>query len=247
MNKLTGLMATFLLALCAPLAHADFLIAYQIGSGPIFTCLDNADNTNLTGTTSCSSPTVDGVTIANAGGTSNSPGTPDSSYQFGSTTTIIANGSVAPDTEVTLWFAAQDFNTPVTPPDIDYSSEVGLSANGGSAAATLVSCVDTTDAGVGADFCPSAAAGGTLTNTIPTFTGSANNTVYGLITGLPSSGGNYSLAQELTVTLGANTNVGFSSNQYLTPVPEPASLILLGSGLLGACFVLRRKMQTKRA
>ena len=51
----------------------------------------------------------------------------------------------------------------------------------------------------------------------------------------------YSMTEIIEFTLGANSELNFNGRTTLTPVPEPASLALLGVGLLGVGFVARRK------
>lgn len=56
-------------------------------------------------------------------------------------------------------------------------------------------------------------------------------------------GGKFALTDELTFTAGGD----YAVTDTITAVPEPASLILLGSALLGASIIVRRKTQSKRA
>jgi hypothetical protein len=249
MTKLTSLMGTFLITLCAPLAHADFVIGYSLNGGAVQPCADSA-NDDVASCFTAGQNIGGGVTLTNLSGTSNSPGTSAFSDQFGSTTTITTTSSAA---TIVLYYAAQDFTLPITTPYVlDYASNISITSAepGSSGTVALESCVDqsngTVPAPVGTGFCATPAK--TLTNTVlgvpATIGGSASNTVTGLITSLSAP---YSLSQEVTLTLGKNTSLNLSASQDLTPVPEPASLLLLGSGLLGLGVVVRRKIQSKRA
>ncbi len=49
----------------------------------------------------------------------------------------------------------------------------------------------------------------------------------------------YGLVDRLSLQIGPNA--GLSGDSFISVVPEPASLLLLGSGILGLCLVLRRR------
>ncbi|MGH9435741.1 MAG: PEP-CTERM sorting domain-containing protein, partial [Terriglobia bacterium] len=82
---------------------------------------------------------------------------------------------------------------------------------------------------------PSGLIGGPLTlstaNTISTFG--------------PSAPGNSNLELETVLTANASTTSQFSLTGTLTPVPEPASGVLLGSLLWGAGLLFRKKMKAR--
>lgn len=59
--------------------------------------------------------------------------------------------------------------------------------------------------------------------------------------GLFNRVGTFSLTSEANLTMGAGASVNYSNHINLTPIPEPASMVLLGSGLLGLAMSARRR------
>jgi hypothetical protein len=217
MTKSTGFLGALLLSLGAPLAHADFLISYQIGSGSIVTCTHTA-----------SSPNSSGLCMPNIfsaiAGFGSQVGTSATDLLVG----LIDNTGRSTET-FKIWLADQNFTSPTTPPKLVDSATVMSSGP-----VTVVSCIDTSNGTAPplGTFC-SSAAGMKLSGTDSQ-----------LISSLKSP---YSLSQVVTFSLSAGSELSFIAEQTVTPVPEPASLILLGSGLLGATILVRKRMQSKRA
>jgi hypothetical protein len=231
----------------APLAHADYEIAYQIGGGAITTCLDNSNNDNTTGTTACSG-SGSGILLTNLTGSSNSPGTPGLADEFSSSGSVTNSGS-SPVT-VTIWYLAQGFTMPGTGggvTGIKYGS--GLGGTGVNVTGTdtngLESCVDAGAGGMGGSFCGSPFA--SLTNVTQTYPNgldtSVNNSVQTQFSPLT---GTYALEQKITLTLAGGDSVNYSDSQALTPVPEPMGVALLGGVLLlTSRSIQRRRKQQK--
>lgn len=240
MKRLTGMLGAFVLLGCAPLMQGALQISYQETSpaGPATLCGTGPD----TGPVVCAA-SLPGVTINVLSASSNSPGTPALSQQFGSTLQITTTADVT----LHVWFAAQDFLTPTTPPSILYSSSLSLTSTTGTGKVGLESCVDGSNglAPPTTPFCSNPEA--SLTNTDLNYNGatSSSNTVQENVASLTTVP--YSLSQELTLTLGAGSNLNVITSQILTPVPEPGTLALLGSGLLGVGMLFRRKVNAKRS
>jgi hypothetical protein len=71
--------------------------------------------------------------------------------------------------------------------------------------------------------------------------GTTNNETNGMITSLHSP---FALTQQLVITAGAGSNFNVTTSQVLTStvIPEPTSVLLLGSVLLGVTGLLRKRV-----
>jgi hypothetical protein len=84
------------------------------------------------------------------------------------------------------------------------------------------------------------------TNTIGTITPTWTGTSYsGIATGSAPASGTYSLTE--VITLNSSGLTLFSGDASLTPTPEPASVVLLGSVISATVIALRRRRITKNA
>jgi hypothetical protein len=236
MKKFAVLLPALLVAVSAPLAQAALSISWAVSPGTAAQCGG--------GTGFCSSEAAGAVTLTDIAVTSNSPGAAGVANEFGSTLEIANTGSSA--ATITLWFSSTGFTTPTAPPTLNYSSEIGITGTAGTASAVLTSCVDTDNQATppAGTFCEASPAGGEIANqsisvNVPASIKSNNNTSFSTISSLS---GTYSLEQMIVITLGADSTLNLSTSQVLSSVPEPTSVILLGSLLIGVGLVARRKL-----
>ena len=233
MKKLSVLLTLALLALCAPLAHAALQIRYSINGGATVTCVTNPVSA---GPAVCGAVVTPGVTLTVTASGSNSPGTPDLATQLTTSLSILASA----DSTVDIWAVSQDFINPVTPPPLDYFSNLSTTSVTGSGTADLTSCLNTLNS-LATECTPGGLGNITLTNaqqawTAPTATaGTVSSTVASLAA-------TYSMGQHITVFLNAGSQMNVIASQVLTPIPEPASMMLLGSALLGLTVAFRKKL-----
>lgn len=227
-------MSVLAVLVCAPLANATLTINYQIGAGLVTTCAVGPDAGTIC---SVSEP---GLTMTFIGSTSNAPGTPSVAQQFNSTNLISYSGSV-PET-VKIWFTAQGFMMP-TGPGLLYTSELaGTSTLGNTGEQTLSgqSCIDPTN-GVAP---PMGCAGGQLNHADQMFLGAASNDET-ITTVVGSLGTPYALQQQITLSLNRQAELGFHSSESLTAVPEPGSIVLLGTLVAGLATFIRRRAASR--
>ena len=245
MKRHIGLLGVLAAMAIAPLAHADYEIAFQVvGSGGVMACLDNPDSTN-SGSLACGN-TVGGIKLVGLSGSSDSPGVSSGANEFSSSGSL-ANMNAAGSSPVTIdiWYLAQGFTMPVTGggvTGIKYTSN--SSGTGGPVTGVdtlgLESCVDGGAGGVGANFCANSPFA-SLTNgvlTYPVGGGAVSDSINKQFSPLTAT---YALEQEVTVVLAAGDTVNYSDSQFLTPVPEPMSVALLGGVLLVTSRAIRRK------
>jgi hypothetical protein len=241
MRKTAYILPVLALLAYVPRANAALVINYQIDLNPITLCGTGAD----AGPVSCSFSAF-GVSAAVVTATSNSPGTAGGANQLADTVQVTSTGSHT----VMIWVTAQDFTAPTAAP-LTYVSNLGITAPGQNTTsmAGLHSCIDTTN-GVAP---PIGCGGGSLTNVNQSLTGagSMSNSVTtpvgpivptGIIPPCPSGSHCYSLEQAITLTLINGSNFNIITSQSVTPtVPEPTSIVLLGSAILGAIAGIRKK------
>jgi hypothetical protein len=238
------LAGALLLGAFASPARANYVIAFQVGAGPITNCANSAIDTSA----NCGGASVGGLSVDGVNGTSNSPGGSPfpNANQFGSTFELTNNTGAT--VTVKVWFASQNFTFPVAPPPATYVSNLNITQTSGNSSTTLESCVDQSNGTApglpGGAFCSTPAA--ILNNPASVLSGAGSSPLNTVSTNIPALHGPYSLSQVVTVTLDTGTQLNIISSQVLTPTPEPASFALFGSAFLGVGLFLRKKVKGSR-
>jgi hypothetical protein len=237
MNKLAGFLSVLAMVAGAPLARADFAI--NVNGVPC----NAAPNPNPliqaspNGSLECASVAVaTGVTITDLAVT----GLQASSFSQQLGTTLLVQNTTASAVTITIDIGDSNFSAPVTPPNVSDSSGSTLNVATGTNSITLTSCVNQLNGVLG---CGSAAPGMAPANPMLTQSGAGtlSNETTGTITSLHSM---FSLTQHIVLSAGANSNFNITTSQVLVSgvIPEPTSVLLLGTVLLGVTGLLRKKV-----
>ncbi len=226
MNKLGVFLGGVLLASLAPAAHANIQISFSVNGGASIVCANSAVNT---GPISCSGSSGS-FTALQLSASSNSPGTAPNAHTFDSSLQL----STTADGFLDVWFAAQDFSAPVTPPALKYSGSTSATSISGSSTVTGEHCIDTNNS---LSFCT---AGFLLGNPPQVFSNSDSGGKTNSIN-IASLAPPFSMQEHLHIVMTAGSEINVILSSVLTPVPEPMSIALLGGVVLLTSGAIRRK------
>ena len=185
------------------------------------------------GTITYTNGAFNGWDINIAAGVSNSPGL----SPYGLDLTVVAscasgNCLTAP---LDVFLTDTGFTTPVPAGGFQTTYSATDTGGGSTRAVTWADSTNTLfggglPTGIGADHL----------GTVGPFSGSGG---FGTASGGPAESGTYSLTIEEILTAGASGTSSFSTDGNITATPEPSSLLLLLSGLVGLGFMKRKVFQ----
>jgi len=158
---------------------------------------------------------------------------------LGATTNILNTGSATHSLTLTLY--ATGYTAPSVPPPAVLASSLGGSVAIGSSA-NLLSFQSWANTGTTGTLTGSTT--GPQSASITALGGYNTGTGSTLITSL---GTPFELVEQMTFTLGAGSNLNYSSSTTLTTVPEPMSMAFVVSGLPFLALYLRRRRARARA
>lgn len=236
MKKLAGLLgAVLLLAICSPLAQG----AMTITVGGV-ACPGLVATADLATCAAAFTVNGDNVLITGLSGFSNSPGTPALGLETSATSTVTNIGTT--NQTITIVVSAPDFSQPTAPPPLVLLSHIGGSVPVGDPSNTLSysSCVNTSNS---TPACPGSFTAGPGTPNVTGLGSPGGSYQDDKSTAIASLSPLYSMGETITITLSPGSVLNFSASSTLTAVPEPASVLFLGTTLLGAAVLLRKKFK----
>ena len=216
----------------AALAHdaaADLLAEVSFNGGAFVSICTAPSGTFCIGNASGG-----GLVLTMTGGQSNSPGTPTLALLLSSALSVM-NTNASGTATAHLLIGDTGFRAP-TGNNVTLFSHIGGSVAVGDPLNTM-SFFSSVDQGNGQNVSPGTFNTAAVTPNISA-AGSydASNSA-----AIPLVSGPYSMTENLTITLSAGSIMNYSSSTTLSPVPEPVSLLLVGTSLIGLGVSLRRK------
>jgi len=231
------LAATTIGVMVLPIAgHSTLIINEQGGAGPVQNIA-----TSATDIAQGNATLSNGLTVVMSA-SSNAPGAGGVAELFSSTTEIV-NPTASTQTAV-LFFVQSTFTNPLVPPNAVLTNNASgtWTNNAGTSTAGAIACVDPSNVALITEIsCP---AGSTSTplqmGTVTALNGSFNAVPSSVTVTTPLT--SYALTEHIVISIAPGGNFNLTNSESLATVgtPEPATLGLLGTGLLGLVFLRRR-------